>query len=346
MIIENNEKDNLTKRFVRKEFKCQSCFRFFKKLVQILIEHIQCPFCYSDNCKIINNLNDNNNLESDSSSLRTDYTLKEHEEEEDNKIINKTINTKDGKKNYSFLNKKKLLDNLKPFSVSPFGSSLHRHKFDISEILDDGILTTVTEDFFIDNYCSNFISNFDNPLGRMIFIKMQINNNSNIKSTPSLSSKEIRQIQNFEMSKKFCKPFENDKDEYELPNCIFCLRDILLETNCFLLRCGHLLHDKCLYDWVKEHKICPVCKFPIIQKGFMRKSSLDIIIDDTIKEEEKIKKTFPLSHEDVNDKKEINNNFENDSIDIVKLIDNENNNINIIGEKKNEMELIFDEVKK
>ena len=37
---------------------------------------------------------------------------------------------------------------------------------------------------------------------------MQINNNSKIKSTPSLSSKEIRQIQNFEMSQKYCKPLE------------------------------------------------------------------------------------------------------------------------------------------
>ncbi len=346
MIKENSEKDSLAKRFIRKEFKCLSCFRFFKKLVQILIEQIQCPFCYSDNCKAINNSNDNSNLESDNSSLKTDYTLKEDEEEEDNKILIKNNLPKEEKKNYTFLNKKKLLDNLKPFSVSPFAKSLTRHQFDISDILDDGILTTVTEDFFIDNYCSNFISNFDNPLGRMIFIKMQISNISKTKSTSPLSQKEIRQIQQFEMSKNFCKYFQNDKNNYELPNCIFCLKDILLQTNCFLLRCGHLLHDKCLYDWVKGHKICPVCKFPIIQKGFVRKSSLDIILDDTIKEGEQIEKTFPLSHEDINGQKEINNNIDNDSIDIVKLIDNENNNINIIGETKYEMELLFDEVNK
>ena len=345
MIMENSEKESLTKRFIRKEFKCLSCFRFFKKLVQILIEHIQCPFCYSDNCKAIKNSNDNSNLESDSSSLKTNSTLKEDdEEEEDNKILINNNQPKEEKKNYSFLNKKKLLENLKPFSVSPFAKSLNRHKFDISDILDDGILTTVTEDFFIDNYCSNFISNFDNPLGRIIFIKMQISNISKTKSTSSLSQKEIRQIQQFEMSKNFCKNLQND--DYELPNCIFCLKDILLQTNCFLLRCGHLMHDKCLYDWVKEHKICPVCKFPIIQKGFVRKSSLDIILDDTIKEGEQIEKNFPLSHEDINDQKEKKNNVDNDSIDIVKLIDNENNNINIIGEKKYEMELLFDEIKK
>jgi hypothetical protein len=120
--------------------------------------------------------NINNNLEFDNSSLKTDFTLKEDEEEKINK--NNNINT------FSFLNKKKLLQKIKPFSVSPFSNSVHRHKFDISEIVDDGILTTVTEDFFLDNYSSNFISNFDNPLGRMIFIQMQIENNSKIKSVP------------------------------------------------------------------------------------------------------------------------------------------------------------------
>ena len=50
MIIEDENKENSEKRCIRKEFKCNSCFRFFKKLVNILINTIQCPFCYSDNC--------------------------------------------------------------------------------------------------------------------------------------------------------------------------------------------------------------------------------------------------------------------------------------------------------
>jgi hypothetical protein len=278
--------------------------------------------------------NINNNLEFDNSSLKTDFTLKEDEEEKINK--NNNINT------FSFLNKKKLLQNIKPFSVSPFSNSVHRHKFDISEIVDDGILTTVTEDFFLDNYSSNFISNFDNPLGRMIFIQMQIENNSKIKSEQPLTPIELRQIQKFEMSKNYCKLNTNDKNDYELPNCIFCLKDILLETNCFLLRCGHLLHDKCFYDWVKEHKICPVCKFSIVRKGFVRKSSIDIIIDETIKQEQQIGKSISTNIN--NNDKNLNNYLENNSIDIVKLIDNENSNINIIGEKKDEMDFFFEEV--
>ena len=337
MIIENNDYNNFEKRFVRKEFKCQSCFRVFKKLVQLLINKIQCPFCYSDNCIEAYNIIDNNNFELDNSSLKTDFTSKEDEDE-------KMFKNDNISNNFTFLNKKKLLQNIKPFSVSPFANSVHRHKFDISEIIDDGILTTVTEDFFLDNYSSNFISNFDNPLGRIVFIQMQIENNSKIKSIPPLNNKEIRQIQKFEMSIKYCKINQNDKNDYELPNCIFCLKDILLEINCFLLRCGHLLHEKCFLDWAKEHKICPVCKYPIIKKGFVRKSSLDLVLDDSIKEESKIEKSFPPPNINNNDELTINNNNDDNNIDIIKLIDNENNNINIIGEKKEKMDLYIEDI--
>ena len=339
MIIEDENKENSEKRCIRKEFKCNSCFRFFKKLVNILINTIQCPFCYSDNCKEINIIKDNkidndNYFGFDNSSLKRSLTVKE-----DEKI--KKFNSKKSA-NFSFLNKKKLLENIKPFSVSPFNNSVHRHKFDIDDIIDDGILTTVTEDFFIDNYSSNFISNFDNPLGRNIFIQMQINNNSKNKSIPSLSAKEIRQIQKFQMSINYCKYNQNEKNDYELPNCIFCLKDILLDATCFLLRCGHLLHENCFYDWVKEHKICPVCKYPIIKKGMVRKSSLDIIID----EESKIEKNIILNHnDDFNNTNIINGHSDSDdnSIDIVKMIDNTNNNINIIGETKEERDFFFED---
>ena len=345
MIIEKEQKDDFEKRCVRKEFKCQSCFRFFRKLVQVLINKIQCPFCYSDNClEAINskNIDNNKNNEFDTSSIKTDITFKE--DEEDKKI--KLLDNNNNKNNFTFLNKKKLLQNIKPFTISPFHNSVHPHKFDISEILDDGILTTNTEDFFIDNYSSNFVSNFDNPLGRIVFIQMQINNNSKIKAFPSLTKNEFRQIQKFEMTIDYCKLNPNDNHDYELPNCIFCLKDILLETNCFLLRCGHLIHENCFYDWVKEHKICPVCKFPIIKKGTVRKSSLDLIIDDTIKEESKIEKSFPPPDSEIDhlDKKISSGKINNYEIDIVKLIDSENNNINIIGEKKDEMEMFFEEV--
>ena len=338
--VEKINNDNVDKRCVRKEFKCQSCYRIFKKLVQILIEQIICPFCNSKNCKPLKNPSKNSNIniksktqDIDNLSIKSNITTKEDEVDNKNNVINQdgTLNKEENKK--FFLCKKKLLENIKPFSKSPFANSVHRHNFDIEDILDDGILTTVTKEFFIDNFASNFISNFDNPLGRIVFIQMQIDNNSKIKSQPLLL-REIKQVQQFEMSVKYCKQSSNNTNEFELPNCIYCLKDILLETNCFLLRCGHLIHDKCFYQWVKEHRICPVCKFNIMKKGSARKSSLDLMIDDAIKEKIQINKTFP--DEDMNQESG------KEQFNIIDMIDHENNNINIIGEKKFELDFFLE----
>ena len=341
--------ENMGKRFIRKDFKCLSCFRRCKKLVHILINKIQCPYCYSDNCQEILFIKGNNdNSEIDSSSLKTNISIKDQDlsfGNSNNNLYNNIIfkenedHSKKEKIKNSFLNKKKLLENIKPFSASPFSKSVHRHDFDLSEILEEGVLSTIPYDFFVDNFCSNFVTNFDNPLGRMVFIQMQIKNNSKIKTMNPLNPKEIRLIKNIEMSENFCKKIG---DDYELPYCIFCLKDILLETNCFLLRCGHLIHENCLFDWIKEHKICPVCKFNLVKKGTVKKSSLDLIIDDSIKEKEKIEKIFPNKDKKINNEIiNINNNEENFSDDISKYINEEDNNINLIGEKIRDMKLSF-----
>ena len=72
MNIDYIHAENMGKRFIRKDFKCLSCFRIFKKLVKILITQIQCPFCYSDNCQEISYAKENNNnSEIDNCSLKT-----------------------------------------------------------------------------------------------------------------------------------------------------------------------------------------------------------------------------------------------------------------------------------
>ena len=345
--------ENMGRRYIRKDFRCLSCFRPCKQLVHILINKIQCPFCYSDNCQEIiiakgnNNVNNNNNYEIDNSSLKTNISLKDEESSINNSNNNiykefplkqNGDNSNKEKIKNSFLCKKKLLENVKPFNVSPFSKSVHRHNFEIEDILEDEDLSPVTYDFFIDNFCSNFVSNFDNPLGRMVFIQMQIKNNSKIKTTNPLNPKEIKQIKKLEMSENLCK---KNGDEYELPNCIFCLKDILFETDCFLLRCGHLMHEKCLFEWIKEHRTCPVCKFYLVKRGSARKSSLDLIIDDSIKEKEKMEKIFPYKISENSDFCNMEDLTISD--DISKLINEENNNINYIGEKIKELDLFFNE---
>ena len=309
--MSNSNSDNSPKRFLLKEFKCSSCLYIFKKLVQKLITKIQCPHCKSGTCNEINN--DNSPPKKQiipESKLKT------------NNIS--TITSESKKKELNFLNRKKLLKFIKPFTVSPFANSIQRHNINLSEILEDHLLSTVNENFFLDNYASNFVSNFYNPMGRMVFINLKIKNNAKNKCAP-LSEKELRQIQKIKMQSKYCKC--DDENNIELPTCIFCVKDIQIDTNCFLLRCGHLIHEKCLIEWTKEHKICPVCEFEIIKKG-IRKSSLDIITDSTIKEDVEIQKSI----------RESSNKKKDDKKD-----DYEDQNINILGERNNDFDLFFEE---
>ena len=90
--------------------------------------------------------------------------------------------------------------------------------------------------------------------------------------------------------------------------------------NTFLLRCGHLYHKDCIYNWVLKHSICPFCKFDIISKS-NHKSSIDIVNERDNQEDYNVKKTL---------RKEKENNVE------VK----KNSNINILGENKDFMELL------
>ena len=77
---------------------------------------------------------------SSTNNLYTDFCIKQNEDDTNKEKI----------KN-SFLCKKKLLENIKPFNVSPFSKSVHRHEFDISEILEGGDISNIPYDFFADN---------------------------------------------------------------------------------------------------------------------------------------------------------------------------------------------------
>ena len=75
-----------------------------------------------------------------------------------------------------------------------------------------------------------------------------------------------------------------------------------------------------------------------------KKSSLDLIIDDSIREKEKIEKIFPVK-DNINENGIINikNNKEEEFYDdITKFINDEENNINIIGEKIRDINLSFE----
>ena len=168
------------------------------------------------------------------------------------------INCKENK-NVNLFSKKLL--KIKPFSISPFSKSIQRTNFDFNQILNGQNIIIEINDFFIDNYSSNFISNFYNPMTRIVYSQLMKNSFLNEKSSP-LNSKQIKLIKKFNLKDFYCKKL-NDGN-FENPNCLFCLQDILLNQKTFLLRCGHLFHKNCFIQNISKHSICPFCKFEIL----------------------------------------------------------------------------------
>ena len=275
--------DDSQKRFVTKSFYCEKCKNKFKKLVHISCTNISCPKCNFNFCNEKTEENDENET--------NDCKIRKH-----------------------------ILSMIRPFSKSPFANSIKRSHLDFSDILDDQIISTPTEDFFIDNYSSNFFSNFFNPLTRIVYVQIQKKGFEN-ETSPPLNTKQIRQIKKFNLEEFHCKKLENNK--FEKPNCLYCLKDIEIGNPTYLLRCGHLYHKECITEWISKHSICPMCKFDIVSKS-QHKSSIDKVNEKENKENSDVKKTL-LKNED---------NFE--QIDVKKR----NSNINIMGFSKDLFELI------
>ena len=265
------------KRFLSKNFECQNCHCQFKKLVGYKSKTTECPKCSFTKCA-------ENNVS---------HPLTQAE-----------------------LLRKRLAQKVTPFSVSPFSKSVTRSHIDFTDILEDDIITTPTEDFFIDNYASNFISNFSNPMSRVVFIQSQ--NNHNKESSPPLQNKFFKKIKIITMHPKFCKTLEST-GQIELPNCFICLKDIPLNDKAVLLRCGHLYHYNCIMEWLKKHSVCSICKFDAILKN-IHKSSIDIAQE----KEDDLKSipVLPLKKVPVENKTNITNNFPYAE------------NINILGESQ------------
>ena len=191
----------------------------------------------------------------------------------DNAICPKcnSINCKE-KKHEGYFSKKLL--KIKPFSISPFSKSIQRTNFDFNQILNGQNIIIEINDFFIDNYSSNFISNFYNPMTRIVYSQLMKNSFLNEKSSP-LNSKQIKLIKKFNLKDFYCKKLNDDN--FENPNCLFCLQDILLNQKTFLLRCGHLFHKNCFIQNISKHSICPFCKFDILSNHY--KNNIDLIKD-------------------------------------------------------------------
>ena len=47
--------------------------------------------------------------------------------------------------------------------------------------------------------------------------------------------------------------------EFENNECIICLEKMIKGDHIKILKCGHIYHEKCINEWYKKVKECPIC---------------------------------------------------------------------------------------
>ena len=92
----------------------------------------------------------------------------------------------------------------------------------------------------------------------------------------------------------------------------------------YLLKCGHLFHENCVMDIIKNYSNCPLCKFEMVRQ-LIHKSSIDIINEKEAEENEDINKVIKINEE--NNKKIIKFKLNSDKNLNINILGNPNNNI-------------------
>lgn len=54
-----------------------------------------------------------------------------------------------------------------------------------------------------------------------------------------------------------------DASEYDY-ECPICIDDIVTNDEISKLPCGHYFHSDCIYTWVLEKNVCPLCKMEAV----------------------------------------------------------------------------------
>ncbi len=143
---------------------------------------------------------------------------------------------------------------------SPFSGSVNRHRFNhrFHDFFTDFFFVQPSDEFFGDNYASNFTSNFHNPLTRIIFIRT-INHNE-MQNQPA-STEALRRLKKFNMSEEYAK--KSDKGEIEYPSCSVCLTQVNRGEDSILVPCGHIYHNNCIMKWFEINNKCPICRYEL-----------------------------------------------------------------------------------
>ena len=218
-----------SRRMILKTFKCPSCSKVFKKLVQFNESIAKCQDCFYEQCK------ENQTISS--------------EQEEKNIQNNNNINNNNNNRqnNFIFLGASSGGDGNNNIRVFAFGRRTPNSNNEEESNINDSI-----------NNIPDILSNIFDSLS-IVFINNRISFEQ--EKNPPLSENIIEKLTHFKMDKKFCK--KNKQNNFEFPKCSICLMEINEGMESILLPCAHIFHEKCITQWLKIHNTCPLCRYEL-----------------------------------------------------------------------------------
>ena len=67
-----------------------------------------------------------------------------------------------------------------------------------------------------------------------------------------------------DLERRLPKTICSDSEEYD-SMCVVCIENIAENDYICKLPCGHYFHPDCIYQWLNEQNICPLCKSVAIE---------------------------------------------------------------------------------
>ena len=91
---------------------------------------------------------------------------------------------------------------------------------------------------------------------------------ANIKNDnmPNYPSPKILKKPKFSTMSRYVIKLEEKNDSID--ECTICLEDLDKNNLVKILKCGHEFHTKCIHDWMKIKKTCPICRKKIKFKKY------------------------------------------------------------------------------
>lgn len=240
-----------SKRMLLKKFKCPSCQKIFKNLVQFNAIFSKCPICHYEECSEIihNELNQENKNEINNSF--------------DSNSNNRNIRTN------LYMNN----TNFSEIQNDDINTIIFRARIGLNNDDENSENTDI-----IDAITDNIISNILGSPGSYVIINREPFQH---EENPPVEQNIIDKLNHFKMEKK--NSFKNGKEEkLEFPKCTICLMEISEGMDCISMPCQHFFHDNCVTHWLKIHNTCPLCRFELSNNNFESQGQMNPQIEENI----------------------------------------------------------------